>query len=177
MLIIFAIVTSILFEILTLSILESAPKIAILMFAFILVMVALIIDIAGILILRAPDMISEYAYSVLKSIAMIPILSTIIPSMAVAPAALKPDVLIEGLTKIAIIILIFPLAVFGALVSLIYRFIQEMIVWIYTYAPGIITFPLRVLRAIARTIDRVTSRFSSVSERAVEVLEAGVTPY
>jgi hypothetical protein len=177
MLILFAIITSILFEILTLSIMEDAPKIAILVFALILVIVALIIDLVGILILRAPDMISEYAYSVLKSAAMVPVLSTIIPSLAAAPAALKPDVLIEGLTKIAIIILIFPLAVFGALVSLIYRFIKEMIVWIYTYAPGVITFPLRVLRAIARTVDRVTSRFSSVSERAVKVLEAGVTPY
>ena len=84
---------------------------------------------------------------------------------------------IKGLSKIFIIILIYPLAVFGALVSLIYSVIKEMIVWIYTYVPGVITFPLRVLKAIARTINRVTSRFSSVAERAATSLEAGVTPY
>ncbi|MDY6984891.1 MAG: hypothetical protein SVE93_00540, partial [Candidatus Thermoplasmatota archaeon] len=73
-LIIFAIVTGILDELLSLDILTNAPKIAILVLALIFVAFALIIDLVGIVCLRFPDMIDEYAYSILKSMAMMPVL-------------------------------------------------------------------------------------------------------
>jgi hypothetical protein len=177
LLIIFAIVTGILGELLSLDILTNAPKIAVLVLALIFVTFALIIDLVGIVVLRFPDMIDEYANSILKSMAMMPVLSAIVPEMAAAPAAMQPEVVSEGLSKILIIIVLFIPAVFGALTVLIYNIIKAIISGLYNISPRIITLPLDLTRSFFGTVNDVISGIISALNGATEWADAAVQPY
>jgi hypothetical protein len=177
MLIIFALFASLLFECLNLSIIESMPQIMILSLALACVTVAALIDVLGILVLRLPDMISEYAYSVLKSSAMIPVLSSIIPSIPAAPAMLQPEVIIEGISMMAMGILLLPLAIPGALMVLVYNLITWLIRTLYRISPRIVTLPLDLTRRCFSTLDNLVSGITSTLSGAANRIETGVIPY
>jgi hypothetical protein len=176
-LIIFALCSSLLFECLNLSILESMPQIMVLSLALMCVTCASVLDIFGIIVLRLPDMISEYAYSVLKSSAMLPVLSSIIPSIPAAPAMLQPEVIIEGISMIAMGILLLPLAIPGALMALAYNLIMWLIRTLYRISPRIVTLPLDLTRRCFSTLDNLISGITSTLSGAASRIEAGVQPY
>jgi len=176
-LIIFAVFASLLFECLNLSIIESMPQIMILSLALMGVTCASMLDIFGIIVLRLPDMISEYAYSVLKSAAMMPVLSAIIPSIPAAPAMLQPEVLIEGISMMALGILLMPLAIPGALMVLLYNLVTWLIRTLYRISPRIVTLPLDLTRRCFSTLDNIVSGITSTLSGAADRIEAGVQPY
>jgi hypothetical protein len=177
MLIIFAVFTSLLFECLNLSIIESMPQIIVLSMALMCVTCASLLDIFAILVLRLPDMISEYAYSVLKSSAMMPVLSSIIPSIPAAPAMLQPEVLIEGISMMSLGILLMPLAIPGALMVLVYNLITWLIRTLYRISPRIVTLPLDLTRRCFSTLDNIVSGITSTLNGAASRIETGVIPY
>ncbi len=173
----FAITTSFLFECLTLDIIESMPQIAVLTLALVFVTCASMLDVCGVLVLRTPDMIEEYAYSVLKSAAMIPVLSAIIPSIPATPAMLQPEVVIEGLSMIAMGILLLPCAIPGALMVLVYNIAVRVLRTIYSISPRIVTLPIDLTRRCLSSVNNVCSGIASILEGATEQIEANVVPY
>jgi len=122
-------------------------------------------------------MINEYAYSILKSMAMMPILSAIVPGMAAAPAAMQPEVVSAGLSKLAIIVVLSPLAFLGAFVTLIYNLFKEVFVWLYGTAPSLFLLPLDLLRRSLDFINRVFSGIGSTLEGAAGSMEGQLVPY
>lgn len=177
MLVIFALITSLLFECLTLDILKSMPQILVLSLALGCVSVASMLDICGVLVLRLPDMISEYAYSVLKSVAMIPVLSAIVPSIPATPAMLQPEVVIEGLSMISMGILLLPLAIPGALMVLVYNIIVWVLRTIHSISPRIVTLPIDLTRRCLSIPNNICSGIASVLEGSTKRMEASVVPY
>jgi hypothetical protein len=173
----FAIVTGILGELLSLDILTNAPKIAVLVLALIFVLFAWIIDLCGVMCLRMPDMINEYAYSILKSMAMMPILSAIVPGMAGAPAQMQPEVVSAGLSKLMIIIILSPLAILGALATLIYNIFKEVFMWLYGTAPSLLFLPFNLVQRVLDFINNIFSGIGSTLEGAASSIESQIVPY
>ncbi len=173
----FAVATGIIGEMLSLDILTNAPKIAVLVLALIFVMFAWIVDLVGVLCLRTPDMINEYTNSILKSMAMMPVLSAIIPDMAAAPAAMQPEVVSEGLSKILIIGILFIPAALGAFVALVYNLLKDVVLWCYNTFPALVTLPFRLPTIVLNRLNEIFSQVSSIIGGAAGSLESQLVPY
>jgi hypothetical protein len=173
----FAITTGMLDELLSLDILTNAPKIAILVLALIFVIFAWVIDLCGVMCLRAPDMINEYANAILKSMAMMPILSAIVPGMAAAPAAMQPEVVSAGLSKLAIIVVLSPCAILGAFVTLVYNLFKEVFMWFYGTAPSLFLLPCNLCGRAMDSVNRICSGMGSALGGAGNSIENQLVTY
>jgi len=173
----FACSTGLLDELMSLDILTNAPQIAILVLALIFVIFAWVIDLCGIMCLRAPDMINEYANSILKSMAMMPILSAIVPGMAGAPAEMRPEVVSKGISQLAIILVCFIPAVCGAFTTLMYNLFKEVFMWLYGTAPSLFCLPCNLCRRGMDFINRTCSGIGSTIGGAANSIESQLIPY
>jgi len=108
---------------------------------------------------------------------MMPILSAIVPGMAAAPAAMQPEVVSAGLSKLAIIVVLSPCAILGALVTLVYNLFKEVFVWLYGSAPSLFLLPCTLCSRAIDSVNRICSGMGSTLEGAASSMESQLVPY